>query len=246
MKTLLTVILFIVGLTTFIYSKSRINENYLEHSSKKCKVYKIPIINKNGLDGSTYIIIINKNQMSYSVSDKNETNNHFYINSNFFSNYGPIGEVKIDGKIKHPKKSGGGYFTSTNGIPSICFYKHSKNVKSSCQTHLIGVKNGVINNSICKTKWGKWKTHRILIGIDNQKNIVVIHSGNMGFLSIKDICKIGVNYGMVNGLLFDGGSSVEVGIKDGSYSHHFQSVSDFGKLLGNIHKPYTYIVGNFN
>jgi hypothetical protein len=35
-------------------------------------------------------------------------------------------------------------------------------------------------------------------------------------------------------------------LKDGFYYHTFQSVSTISKKLVGIHKPYTYIIGNFN
>ena len=224
---------------------TNISKSTLEHTSNKCDVYNVPISNSKRLNGSVYVIVLKKNQMNFKVTNTDETSNDFYMNSNFFAN-GPIGEVKIDGKTKHRKKIGGGFFTSNGGTPKLYFNSRPNSVKFSSQTHLIGIKNGIINNRICKQRWSKLKTYRILIGKDKNNNTIVIHSGNGGFQTIKDICEIGVKYGMINGLLFDGGSSVDVGLKDGDYSHTFQSVSTISKKLVGIHNPYTYIIGNFN
>ena len=226
-------------------NKANFSESKLEHTSDKCDVYSIPISNPKRPNGTVYAIILKKYQMDFKVAEANESSNDFYINSNFFEK-GPIGEVKIDGEIKNRKKRGGGFFTSNGKSPKIFFGSRPSSVRYSSQTHLIGIKNGVINNRICKHKWAKLKYYRILIGKDKNNNVVVIHSDNGGFLSIKDVCEIGIKYGVINGLLFDGGSSVEVGLKDGFYFHSFRAVSAIGKKMAGIHKPYAYIVGNFN
>lgn len=224
---------------------TNISQSTLEHSSEKCDVYKVPVSNSKRLNGSVYVIVLKKNKMNFKVTNTDETTNDFYMNSNFFAN-GPIGEVKIDGEIKNSKKRAGGFFTSNGHSPKIYFNSRPNSVKYSSQTHLIGIKNGVVNNRICKQRWAKLKTYRILIGKDKNNNIIVIHSGDGGFQTIKDVCELGVKYGVVNGLLFDGGSSVDVGLKDGFYYHTFQSVSTISKKFVGIHKPYTYIIGNFN
>jgi hypothetical protein len=255
MKTIIiSLIILLGGYTTYNEAAlltppskniTNFSNSTLEHTSDKCDVYNVPVSNTKRLDGSVYVIVLKKNQMNFKVSSKNETSNDFYMNSNFFAN-GPIGEVKIDGETKNRKKLGGGFFTSNGNSPKLYFNSRPNSVKYSSQTHLIGIKNGVINNRICKQKWARLKTYRILIGKDKKNNVIVVHSGNGGFQTIKDVCKIGVKYGIVNGLLFDGGSSVDVGLKDGFYSHTFQSVSTISKKLVGIHKPYTYIIGNFN
>ena len=255
MKTIfISLIILFGGYTTYndtalltppTKNKTIFTNSTLEHTSDKCDVYNVPVSNSKRLNGSVYVIVLKKNQMNFKVTNTNETSNDFYMNSNFFAN-GPIGEVKIDGETKNRKKLGGGFFTSNGGSPKLYLNSRPNSVKYSSQTHLIGIKNGVVNRRICKQKWAKLKTYRILIGKDKDNNTIVIHSGNGGFQTIKDVCEIGVKYGVVNGLLFDGGSSVNVGLKDGFYSHTFQSVSTISKQLVGIHKPYTYIVGNFN
>ncbi len=226
-------------------SKTRFEDSSLEHASNKCDVYNIPISNSKRLNGSAYVIVLKKDRMNFKVADANETLNDFYMNSNFFAN-GPIGEVKIDGETKSRKKKEGGFFASNGKSPKIFFGSRPTSVRYSSQTHLIVIKNGAINGRVCRQKWAKLKNYRILIGKDKNSNTIVVHSDNGGFLSVEDICKIGVIYGITNGLLFDGGSSIEIGLKDGDYHHAFRSVSTIGKRLAGIHKPYTYIVGNFN
>jgi hypothetical protein len=220
MKTIIvSLIILLGGYTTYnetallippTKNKTNFSGSTLKHTSDKCDVYNIPISNVKKLNGSVYVIVIKKNQMNFKVTDTNEISNDFYINSNFFKN-GPIGEVKIDGEIKNRKKRNGGFFTSNGKSPKIFFNSRPNSVKYSSQTHLIGINNGVINNRICKQKWARLKTYRILIGKDKNNNTIVIHSDNGGFLSIKNVCEIGIKYGVINGLLFDGGSSVDIG-----------------------------------
>jgi len=49
---------------------------------------------------------------------------------------------------------------------------------------------------------------------------------------------------MIEGVLFDGGSSVEYKFDDKNYSRYFTSMSDLCKSIIKIDKPKTYIYVN--
>jgi hypothetical protein len=62
---------------------------------------------------------------------------------------------------------------------------------------------------------------------------------------MKEIIDYAQNMGMVEGILLDGGTSVDYKFSDDTNEVVFQSVPDAGKTLMNIDQPTTYIYGNF-
>ena len=214
-------------------------KNQISHQSNRCSVRKSTFGS-----GDVYIIKIFKGKMNYKVNTKNDGNFDFYLNSNFFTNTNPIGEVIVNGKIINKKVNRGGYFSSNGNNPTISLYDRPISLYST-QTKYIGIKNGVLNQSMFKSKLSKWKTYRTLLGKDKDGNLILIHSGKNGLVSIEDICVMGKSEGMINALIFDGGSSIEVLVKDGNYKHNYHSVSDDTKKRLKIHKPFSYITGKF-
>lgn len=242
MKLKITILLLITTTVGVILAKSKDYSLFYGtiHSSKKCSVKK----NKLG-NGEVYIVKINKSTMSYKVDTKNTGEVDFYLNSNFFTNTRPIGEVLVNGKIVNGKVKGGGYFHTTGGDAKITLGNRS-NALYSTQTKYIGIRNGVLNQNMFKSKLSRWKTYRTLLGKNMNGDLILVHSGKNGLLSNEDICKIGKEEGMVDALLFDGGSSIEVLLVDGTFKHQYHSVSDETKQRLKIHKPFAYITGKFN
>ena len=239
-KISLLILTFILFVGIVANTSDKLIKNDFIHSSKRCVVKKI-YFGK----GDVFIIKIFKNKMNYTVDTKNNGNVDFYLNSNFFTNQSPIGEVVVNGKSINKKVKRGGYFTSNGGNPAITLYSRPSSLYST-QTKYIGIKNGVLNESMFKSRLSKWKTYRTLLGKDKDGNLILIHSGKNGLVSIKDISTIGKSEGMIDALIFDGGSSIEVLVKDGNYTHCYHSVSDIDKKRLKIHKPFTYITGKFN
>lgn len=189
-----------------------------------------------------YVITIKKNTMKFGVTKKKPYNHEFYMNSNFFKNSKtPIGEVIIDGKVINHKENYGGFFYTINGNPMISIGNHPKNVEFSSQTKYIGIKNGKVNRNIVDRPLNSQKEYRTLIGKNKNGDLVVIHSSRLGKISMRDICEFGLTRGIQIGLIFDGGSSVDIGLKN----HTFKSIP-FGKSLIGIDEPPIFIVGNFN
>lgn len=214
----------------------------LSFSIQAQKSKKFVIQNVSYKTSSLYVITIKKNTMKFGVTKKTPYDNEFYMNSNFFKNSKkPIGEVIINRKVINPKENYGGYFYTVNGNPMISIGSHPKNVEFSSQTKYIGIKNNKINNNIVDKPLNSQKEYRTLIGKNQNGDLIVIHSARDGKISMRNICEIGLNYGIQIGLIFDGGSSVDIGLND----HSFKSIP-FGKTLIGIDEPPVFIVGNFN
>lgn len=234
----------IVDMTTSNNNLSKqIFTSKTEYESNNCKVSFYPIINSKYSDGKIFVIKIFKNKMKFEVT-KSPSKYDFYINSNFFSTK-PLGEVLINDKIEIKKKNRGGFFVSQNNSFDFTINKRPNNVTFSSQTHLIGIKNGKINKSIIKPKWSRKSTYRILLGEDVDGNFVAIHSNRFAMISIKEICEIGLKEKLVTGLVFDGGTSVDVNINDGFYNHSFSAVPKFIRFFSKDLSPPVYISGNF-
>jgi exopolysaccharide biosynthesis protein len=211
----------------------------LVHKSNKCIIRK-----KIQNNGEIFIIKIFKNKMNYKVNTNNGGIVDFYLNSNFFEPTSPIGEVIVNGKVVNNKVKRGGYFTSNGGEPTISLYNRPNSLYST-QTKYITIKNGTLNKSMFVSRLSKLKTYRTLLGEDKNGNLILIHSGINGLLSVEDITRIGKSEGMITSLMFDGGSSIEVLLKDGTFKHKYHSVSDIDKKRFKIHKPFVYITGAF-
>ena len=67
------------------------------------------------------------------------------------------------------------------------------------------------------SSFARIQTYRTLLGKNSNGDLILLHSGDDGLLSIRDICKLGLKEGIINGLIFDGGSSVEIKVKDNGY-----------------------------
>lgn len=195
----------------------------------------------NGI--SLTVVTIKKNSMDFSVVTENPTNNDFYMNSNFFTpSAKPIGEVISNGVKINSRVKGGGFFYTKNGQPMITIGKHPKNVDNCSQTSYVGIINGVVNEKMVNRGVNKQKAYRTLIGKNLDGDLVIIVSNRLGLISMGDISNFGISKGIRLGLIFDGGSSVDIGINN---DYSFKSVPGIGKKLGKIHEPPVYIVGNF-
>jgi hypothetical protein len=79
------------------------------------------------------------------------------------------------------------------------------------------------------------------MGENAEGQIVVVSSNRLGLVTIKEIVDYAASIGMVEGILLDGGSSVDYKFDD----EVFQSVPDIVKSAMDIDQPTTYIYGNF-
>jgi len=192
------------------------------------------------------IFIVNKSHMKFGVSTKKPIKSDFYTNSNFFTNNSSIGLVVVNGKKIHSKTIGGGYFYVINGKAHVSAKKCPKNVDFASQTILWGIDDCIKNKKLFKTSHGKLKRYRTIIGENNNGEIMIISSDRLGLVTIKEIIDFAYNKGMIEGILLDGGTSVDYKFSDDKTSVSFESVPSDLKPIFNIKKPTTYIYGNLN
>ena len=191
------------------------------------------------------IVKIEKDEMEFGVSETRPTKSDFYINSNFFTVESPIGLVVVDGKRKSRRVKGGGFFYVRNGKPYVKSLKCPTWTKFASQTILWGLDDGKINDRLITKNHAKQKRYRTLMGQNKNGDIIVISSNRLGLVTIKDILDFSLKFDIVDGILLDGGTSVDYKFSDDNGSTTFSSVPHGLKNSLDIKHPTTYIYGNF-
>jgi hypothetical protein len=237
--------LFVNSLLISFTSQEKKPESFRSRS-KQFEVINIDLASYCKIDGKAKVIKIFRNSADFKVTDKNHESYDFWMNANYFMENGtPLGEVKIKGKTIHRKNSGGGFFTTDGKDPKFYFGTRPQNVKYSSQTHTPVINKGNPNYKIFNRSWAKIKVPRLMIGEDSQKNIYICHTTGISGCSIQDFYKLASKLKLKNVLMFDGGASIEVGIKKGDFTYRYQKVSDLERDLFNVPAPKVFIVGNF-
>ncbi len=211
------------------YSKSSLVK--LNHEGDGVQIYS---------NNNFNIFMFDPKKVNFGVSSSRPEGKKFYMNSNFF-NKTAIGLVVEEGVKKSSRVKGGGYFYVSNGNVNVKRGECPKYTDYASQTILWGIDNGEINTSLIQQPHAKKLTYRNIVGKNKNGEIIFIASKFGGTVSIKDVIDEGINQGMVEGILFDGGSSVEYKFDDERYSTSFISLSDTSKKLMKIDKPTTYI-----
>lgn len=191
------------------------------------------------------VVNIEKDVMNFGVSETRPVDSDFYINSNFFSDNATIGLVVINGKQRSSRVKGGGFFYVLNDLPHVSPLKCPSRTKFASQTILWGISNGDINHSLIKSKHAKQKRYRTLMGQNKDGNIIVISSNRIGFVTIKEILEFSLTLNVVDGILLDGGTSVDYKFSNDNGITTFSSVPHSLKNFLEIKHPTTYIYGNF-
>ncbi|MDG1014039.1 MAG: phosphodiester glycosidase family protein [Flavobacteriaceae bacterium] len=191
------------------------------------------------------VVNIEKDVMNFGVSETRPVDSDFYINSNFFSDNATIGLVVINGKQKSSRVKGGGFFYVLNDLPHVSPLKCPSRTKFASQTILWGINNGDINHRLTKSKHAKQKRYRTLMGQNKDGDIIVISSNRIGFVTIKEIIEFSLTLNIVDGILLDGGTSVDYKFSDDNGITTFSSVPHSLKNFLEIKHPTTYIYGNF-
>jgi hypothetical protein len=189
------------------------------------------------------VFIFDKDLNKYGVSLCRPEGKMFYMNSNFFNNV-PIGLVVIEGRTFSKKVSSGGVFYVKNGTPDISIGKVPKNVEYGSQSILWGIKNSIPNKRLLKQNHGKILTYRNILGKNKDGDIVIVVSKYGGITSIKDVVEEGIRHGIIDGILFDGGTSVEYSFNDEVYNTSFFSISKLMKNVLRKYHPMAYVYIN--
>ncbi len=193
------------------------------------------------------VIIMDKKDMKFGVSNGKPDSADFYINSNFFKNEGPIGLVVVNGIRSSDREVSGGYFYVKNGIPYVRSRFCPKKTEFASQTILWAIDDGIVNEGLLKTSHAKLKRHRTIMGENEKGQIMIISSSSlMSLVTIEEIINFAKENGMVEGILLDGGSSVDYKCTNGDDTVNFSSVPEDLKPALGIKKPFTYIYGNLN
>ncbi len=187
------------------------------------------------------VFVIEKDQMTFGVSSSLPENSDFFVNSNFFDAAGPIGLVVENGKRINPRVPGGGFFYVDSSGAHVDSSSPTRTTFNS-QTLLSIIEKGEINTGLTRSGHGKSRTYRTLIGETRSGDIVFIASSRMGLVTISEIAEVAIRNNVYNGILLDGGSSVDYRFGD----TRFKSMPGPVKNILEIQEPKTYIYGNFN
>jgi hypothetical protein len=239
-------LLLFINTSLLLFTPHTTDRDSRTQTTKGFEVRAIDLQDFCGSDGKATVIKIFKNAVDFKVANKNHESYDFWMNANYFLENGTaLGEVKIKGKTCHTKNSGGGFFTSDGKTPKFYFGTRPKNVLYSSQTHTPITINGKANSKIFNKSWARIRVPRLMIGEDSEKNIYVCHTLGMTGCTIEDFYKVAKGLKLKNVLMFDGGASIEVGIKKGDFNYHYQKVNDLQRNLFSIPAPKVFIVGNF-
>lgn len=217
----------------------RVAHSKTETTKLKYKGNGVKVYSNNNFD----IYVFNPKIISFGVSNSRPSGKKFYMNSNFF-NKTPIGLVIENGIQKSKRISGGGFFYGNGQKVNIQRGQCPINSNYASQTILWGIDNGSPNSYLMRQRHAKDLTYRNIVGKNKNGEIIFIVSNFGGIVTIKDVIDEGLSNGMIEGILFDGGTSVEYKFDDGNYSTSFIALSDIGKKLIGTDKPTTYIYAN--
>jgi hypothetical protein len=167
----------------------------------------------------------------------------FYLNSNFFSDQ-PIGLVVIKGKRTATRIKGGGYFYVLDGKPHIAVKSCPKITEYASQTMLWGIDDGQLNTALFEKKHARKKEFRTIFGRKKDGRLLLVATNASSTVSIKEITTYALQIGMVEGILFDGGSSVDYKMVSSTEKVVCQVVPSILKKVAQIHEPMVYIYGN--
>lgn len=207
-------------------------------------VYNSEVISVNS-NLKYHTITFKEGKTSFEVT-KNKENYDFFVNSNFFTKRKEvIGGLVINGKKENTQLNKGGSFVVKNGKPYIVFNKVKKCDYLS-QSIVWVIKNTNLNTRMLSQRHANEKVMRLLMGKNTNGEIVLIHSNPLVLVTMSDIVEYAKSQGIVDGIILDSGSSVDLSLGTKDYSHSIKAVPSFIKKKINIHEPVVYIAGNFN
>lgn len=207
-------------------------------------VYDSEVISVNS-NLKYHTITFKEGKTSFEVT-KNKENYDFFVNSNFFTKRKEvIGGLVINGKKENTQLNKGGSFVVKNGKPYIVFNKVKKCDYLS-QSIVWVIKNTNLNTRMLSQRHANEKVMRLLIGKNTNGEIVLIHSNPLVLVTMSDIVEYAKSQGIVDGIILDSGSSVDLSLGTKDYSHSIKALPSFIKKKINIHEPVVYIAGNFN
>ena len=188
------------------------------------------------------VFVIEKDSMTFGVSELVPEDSDFFVNANFFDDDGPIGLLVIDGERRSSRVRGGGFFYVLDNEAHIDSGSSPRYTQFNAQTLLSAIDNGKINTSLTRARHGRKRTYRTLIGQTRSGDIIFIASRRSGLVTISEIIDVAIRNNVYDAILLDGGSSVDYRMRQ----TRFKSVPHIVKELMDIEEPKSYIYGNFN
>ena len=188
------------------------------------------------------IYVFDADASRFGVSSRRPAGKRFYMNANFFTpSADPIGLLIENGKKRSVATPGGGCFYVVGGRADVRRGACPPKVNHASQTLLWAIDDGRVNQSLMTARHARVLTYRNLVGKKRSGDIVIIASRFGGIVRARDVIDQGLRQGVVEGLLFDGGTSVEYAFDDGRYSSSFRSLTDLSKSILGIYRPVSYI-----
>ena len=178
----------------------------------------------------------------FSISQTRPKDDSFYVNANFFDESGdPLRGLIVNSDIvSEVTRTGGVFYIDKNGCANVDSIDpfHDETIYLA-QSVLGGVHNGIPDETIMNSQHGRRSNYRTLVGQREDGSIVIITPSLFGLTTAQEILELSVEQGVYEGVLFDGGSSVDVRT---SKHRRFRSVPNYIKSRLNIDEPPSYIV----
>lgn len=215
-------------------------------TTSRVEVKKVEIGDFGLAKSHVNFIRVKKNTAKFKVVNENHQVHDLWINANYFAKNGtPIGEVKIDGNSITKKSPGGAFFTSNGSEPAFYFGSRPNKVLYAAQTHTPLINKGKPNQKIFNRSWAKKQLPRLVVGKDAEGNFCVIHTIGLTACSVRQFYHIARDLGLVDALMFDGGLSIEVGVRDGFRTYKYQIAIDLHRKLDDVPTPRVFMVADF-
>ncbi len=211
------------------------NDNEQNEGASHASIFRTPKFN---------VYEFNPKKMRMGVSLIKPQKADFYMNSNFFDKK-PIGLVVIKGRRSQSRVKGGGYFYVKDGVPKIEVKNCPKRTEYASQTILWGIDNGIVNEDLFDEKHAQAKEFRSIIGTKEDGSFLMVASNVNSEVTIEEITNYALSLGMYEGILFDGGSSLDYKFTTQTDTEICQPFSSLVKKLGDKKEPPVYIYGNF-
>ena len=188
------------------------------------------------------VVILKKDTVTFKTGSTYPSDSDFFINANFFDKSGPIGLLVVDKKVVSKKTPGGGCLYVKSGKTKIG-KRCPVNVEFNAQTLLLGIVDGKINSALIEKSHSMKLDYRTVIGETQGGDIILVASTRTGIVTIEEILTVAIERGVINGILFDGGSSVEYGFLTQTGRNTFKSIPGIIKKELGIEEPKSFVYG---
>jgi hypothetical protein len=190
-----------------------------------------------------HVLSVPPGTVDFSVSRHRPKDADIYINSNFFSRRGPIGELVVAGRRLSSRTKGGGYFFVKGGRAAVSTYTAPRGAEHSSQSILVAISRGKPNLAMAKRAHAREATYRSMIGTDARGALFIVAPDRGCLTTASEMMSRGRSLGLREAILPDAGSSVDYRISDGHDHVSMKSLPGPLKRAMGIEEPKAYILG---